>query len=118
MAALGLPADRHVEWMVGTERNNPDNKHIYYPIAALILTTWQLVECLHINEDTERDNVLSTAVKGRSDMLTVSLPILGSALNGLAKDAGHIWTWYIAHQMQGEGQPADLEEVSLLLEVS
>lgn len=61
---------------------------------------------------------VTTAVKGGIDMLTVSLPILGSALNGLAKDAGHMWIWWIVHQMQSQGQVADRDEVSMLLEVS
>jgi hypothetical protein len=107
----------HVEWMNGTNRNSKDN-HIFYPITALILSSWQLVDSLAANANPKMDSPVPFAIHSRTDMLTVSLPILGSALNGIAKDAGHIWIWYIAHQMQSEGLPADRDEVSLLLEVS
>lgn len=102
--------------MIGSKRNNPDGRHIYYPIAALILTTWHLVDCLCAPEE-EEDPVIRP-LQGYSDLLTISLPILGSALNGIAKDAGHIWTWYIAQQMQSQGVSADMEDISMLLEVS
>jgi hypothetical protein len=104
--------------MVGDKRNNPDGRHIYYPIAALILTAWELVESLSRDQEAMVQHPVAVALKGRTDMLTVSLPILGSALNGLAKDVGHIWVWWIAQQMQRQGQFADQDQVSMLVEVS
>lgn len=104
--------------MMGDKRNNPDGRHIYYPVAALILTSWDIVDSLYKNRESTMEDALATAVRGRTDVLTVSLPILGSALNGLAKDAGHIWIWWIARQMQDGGQLSDQDEISMLLEVS
>lgn len=104
--------------MLGARQNNSDGRHIYYPIAALILTTWELVESLGTDKEATSDHPIKTAVEGGIDLLMVSLPILGSALNGLAKDAGHMWIWWIVRQMQCQGQSADRDEVSMLLEVS
>ncbi|KAJ9115245.1 hypothetical protein QFC20_001112 [Naganishia adeliensis] len=117
LSILGLSSEGHAEWMLGTRRNNSDGRYIYYPIAALILTTWELVESLSTDREAMANHPVTTAVKGGIDMLTVSLPILGSALNGLAKDAGHMWIWWIVHQMQSQGQVADRDEVSMLLEL-
>lgn len=116
LAALGLSTEGHAHWMIGSKRNNPDGRHIYYPTAALILTTWHLVDWLCAEEE-EEDPVIRP-LQGHTDLLTISLPILGSALNGIAKDAGHMWTWYIAHQMQSHGLSADMDDISMLLEVS
>jgi hypothetical protein len=102
--------------MIGIKRNNPDGKHIYYPTAALILTTWHLVDWLCAEE--EESNPVIRPLQGHNDLLEISLPILGSALNGIAKDAGHMWTWYVAQQIQVHGLSADTDDVSMLLEVS
>lgn len=103
--------------MIGIKRNNPDGRHIYYPTAALILTTWHLVDWLCAPQEEKEDPVIRP-LHGHADLLAISLPILGSALNGIAKDAGHMWTWYIAQQMQSHGVPADMEDIAMLLEVS
>ncbi|KAJ9104545.1 hypothetical protein QFC21_002041 [Naganishia friedmannii] len=47
----------------------------------------------------------------------MSMPLLGSALNGLAKDGGHLWIWYLVNRMKGAQQNADPDEVSMLLEL-
>jgi hypothetical protein len=116
LGELGIAPKSYSRWMHRKDNTSFDDRLVFFPIAALILTSWRLVDELEtpqtVPEDTRRPD------DNTSEILSISMPLLGSALNGLAKDGAHLWIWHLVSRMKGAQQHADLEEVSMLLEVS
>ncbi|KAJ9115093.1 hypothetical protein QFC22_005421 [Naganishia vaughanmartiniae] len=113
---LGMSPESYSKWMHRGNDTSFDDRLVFFPLAALILTSWQLADELeghpgNLPDDARPDD------NTFADILSMSMPLLGSALNGLAKDGGHLWIWYLVHQMKGAQQNADLDEVSMLLEL-
>lgn len=95
-----------------------DDRLVFFPIAALVLTSWGLVNELEGCTDALPENTARPDGNTFADVLSMSMPLLGSALNGLAKDSGHLWVWYLVNGMRNAQQHADLDDVSMLIEVS
>lgn len=115
LGELGIAPKSYSRWMHREDNTSFDDRLVFFPIAALILTSWRLVDELEtpqtVPEDTRRPD------DNTSEILSISMPLLGSALNGLAKDGAHLWIWHLVSRMKGAQQHADLEEVSMLLEL-
>ncbi|KAJ9098553.1 hypothetical protein QFC19_006321 [Naganishia cerealis] len=114
---MGMPPNSYSRWMCSEDQRIFGNRLVFFPIAALILTTWKLVDELESDPASRTEPSESPAYDDPAAILSMSMPLLGSALNGLAKDGGHLWIWYLVNRMERAQQSADADEVSMLLEL-
>lgn len=93
------------------------------PHAALILLTTTLVPIVELPtvSPSPIDHLMllpATANLSTSEILDQSMPVLGSALNGLAVEAGVAWVWTLVKRMCDKGEYMDDMTVEMLIEVS